>query len=305
METKNTIKDLLEYFKDDDGGGTVTDIIPPAILRELNNFAMATSGAMQPSVEDFYTHIERFLNKFSLTLGELENISTDDDESGEEDFLVFRYLTGDVVKNILLSAEYEKTQPQLYKYQPKPLHYRVKLSVHEITPAQFDEMLSTGEITLTSDDDYTGDKLTGDDDTDDMAEELSRDGTDDLKKMSDAALKRALKQARRKEDKQYDNLVSEFERRGLKESVNSIKEMMGSSEDVAEAFVLKVKDGNKWESFWYEDKKSAENFMNYLLKDGYKKNEMKLSAEKKPSSKKFAGDRLKAKAKLSEGYIEG
>lgn len=315
--SKNTIKDLLEQNDSEVREDTVEGIVSPVVIREIKQYAKAASGALQPSVTEFYSQIERLLNNYSLTIGDIDTSGLDKADTGEDDFAIFHVVTGDQVSNIHLKACYEKVQPQLYQYQDRPLNYRVQLDVEEY---------GEGETP-----DFNGDLLTGTDDDaeleegkentyiasyinhnakikaksesearkiagkqfgtkeglkyikikqikestntikDLLSEGIHEDGTDQLKRMDDKALKKALKAARGKDEKKYEKIVSEFESRGLKEDVDleeshsnvRIVQALEKAIDSLETVEMRVKKDKPFSKFL---DKTIEELEDWMLK---------------------------------------
>jgi len=168
------VKSYTELTESLNTDGVAVNIMPHSVIRSLSYFARRVSNALQPRMEEFINTIEQELHKYGYTLGEIDDSAFDD--AGEEGFTVSTFSTGEDVRNVFLTLQYEKTAPQIYDVRSTVLINLIKLQVHEIDPADFDKVVETGEVELQSDDDFVGDDLRGEDDYDDLAEAALHEG---------------------------------------------------------------------------------------------------------------------------------
>lgn len=162
-------KNYKDFIKEAVEDGAYPNMASPIAIRELNIFAKRMTGAMQPSIEEVITKIEREVNRYGYTLGELE--SDEFEENGAEGFALFNFNDGEPLKNVVMELEWERTSPEVYDYAPTVLKNLVKLKVHEIDPDDWETFVTTGTMEVPEDDDYVGDPIFGDDDSDDLKEE--------------------------------------------------------------------------------------------------------------------------------------
>lgn len=117
--------------------GTSEGFIGPADLAYLNKFSKQVNGAVQPTIQDTITKIEKELNKFGYSLGETE-FEFESDESGTEEFVLVQYSTQELIRNVFLTIDYRRVSTKIYDFAPKKLEYAFDIKFVEITPEDFD-----------------------------------------------------------------------------------------------------------------------------------------------------------------------
>jgi len=195
-----------------------SDLAHPAAIRHMKEFARQVSVSQQPDISIFITQkLEQELNKFGYTLGELDN-EIPFDKDGSEDFVVFTHPDKAELKNVYLSIEWERSSPEIYDHSPEVLETRVKMTVNEISPMEFDS--------------FVNDALN---ESEELEEAVDPNFKKSLKDLSDSQLKQKLKYYREKDQDKYNAIVTEFEMRGLKEETD-----LEESVELEEAYRVKT-----------------------------------------------------------------
>lgn len=126
--------------------GNISEIMDQSSLEYVYTFSKQVSGALQSSMYDTFVKIDRELGKFGYTLGDIgEQDQVFEDEDGE-DLIIYRAFDGEPVKNVFLSILWKRVAPQIYRYSDKALEYSVKLTVNQIDPAEFDDLMAGEEF---------------------------------------------------------------------------------------------------------------------------------------------------------------
>lgn len=200
--------------------GAEIGMAPPVAIRNLKIFAKQVSNALQSSPANLLARLEIELNKYGYSLGELDSDITFED-TGDEDFVLIAFPDGEEIKNVFISIKWSKTNSEIYQYSPNILSYNVKMTVNEIDPSDYDTLVNSGSIHVENDDDFEGDYIFGDDDSDLIGESAEDEyHRSHLETITNTELKRKLQSYRKTDPKKYEHAVSEFEKRGLKENTD-------------------------------------------------------------------------------------
>lgn len=165
--------------------GVITNLADPITIRNVKYFAKQISNAAQPDPATVFAKIEDELNKYGYTLGDIEGGF---ETAGSEDFVLYRFPDGEMIRNVALSVMWEKTNQVQVPVAKDILSYDFRVSLNVIDPNKFDSLLAGDEVEFEDDDLIDGDELYGDDDTDYVSESAEPKGTDYqklVKKMMD------------------------------------------------------------------------------------------------------------------------
>lgn len=117
-------------------------------------YCQQISSAVQPELPILLAQIEKELNKFGYSLGELDH-DVDLDNSGDaEDFCIFVKATGDMLNNCYLQMDWERLAAPVvvdYRYDGGKLINAVLLTLEEVTPEELQAMLRDMENTSLKD----------------------------------------------------------------------------------------------------------------------------------------------------------
>lgn len=116
-------------------------------LNHMEKFTKQISNAFQQSVPTLLNKIEAELNKFAYTLGSLDDVE-DDEDSDEEDFVVFVKSTGELVKNMYIHIEWEKlASGQSYAHRPDgaALKISAEVTIKRVSEEELDAILADAE----------------------------------------------------------------------------------------------------------------------------------------------------------------
>jgi len=141
-KTLAEIRENLSIDAVQQGLGVVRGIAAPISVMNIRTFAQQISNALQPTVPQVVSRIETELHKFGFSLGEVD--TTNFPDNGEDDFVVFAYPDGDEVTNLFLSLEWRRVSPGDTKYRSETLEYSITLTVNDIAPDQFDDLINSG-----------------------------------------------------------------------------------------------------------------------------------------------------------------
>lgn len=111
----------------------------------LKEFAKKFSGTFQQTISVAMHRIDTELKKFGYTLGELDLSDISDDD--EQDFMIFEFSTGIVVKNLFVTVGWDRVSGQQNTYTPEgsKLMYDVRVMFNDITPEEMDNILNAEE----------------------------------------------------------------------------------------------------------------------------------------------------------------
>lgn len=114
------------------------------IINNLVKFAQQLSGAFQPDMILIINKIENELNKFGLTLGDVD-VDTPFEDSGTDDYVILFYATKDPVKNMFLTLSWRKISGKQFEYTQEgaKLIHDVHLIVNITDPEDMDDILNS------------------------------------------------------------------------------------------------------------------------------------------------------------------
>lgn len=114
------------------------------IINNLVKFAQQLSGAFQPDMILIINKIENELNKFGLTLGDVD-VDTPFEDSGTDDYVIQFYATKDPVKNVFLTLSWRKISGKQFEYTQEgaKLIHDVHLIVNITDPEDMDDILNS------------------------------------------------------------------------------------------------------------------------------------------------------------------
>ena len=185
---KKTLKALREELNIVDYKvGMIEGLASPVAIRDLKMFGKQISNALQPDMKVLLGTIEKELNKYGFSLGEIDS-DGDWDDNGSEDFVLVKFPHGEEIKNIYLTLSWKRVAPDSYEYRSEKLEFSVDLTVNEIDPEDYETMLDSGEVEVNGDDSIDGDDVFGDDDTDVVKEESLAEWGDKIQYFKDGGL---------------------------------------------------------------------------------------------------------------------
>lgn len=262
-EIKESIHKNINYI------GPIDDIMNPAVVRQLKNVARKMSNSAQPQIKVFLSDLEKHLRNYGYTFGVIDTEQPFED-SGSEDFVVMRFPDGEIVRNVFITVQWEKTNSLIYKYRPHVLNYSVNVSINEIDPDDFEKIINGEAVFVQNDDDYTGDSLTGDDDSDLMKE--SKDSHD--KEAYQVFVRKMMKKhnfdiktATDKETKVFFNKIDKLWNSEKEKGNDGLKENTSLQERKI-TVKAKAKGDKKYHKFTYKNKKEAEKFVDFIKDEG-------------------------------------
>lgn len=262
-----SLKEIREDIATDaplQGQGEIRGLATPVAIRDLKEYGRQVSNALQPSIPQLLANMEKELNKYGFSLGEIDS-SDSFEASGEEDFIVFSFPNGEELKNLFLSLKWEKVStPTTYEFRQEKLENSVKLSVSEIAPEDFEDMLANGDVSIQGDDSIDGDELYGDDDDDYVKEEniseseipklttirgnLIQEGANlnRIAKSTTPEIKQAAKKSAKYIEQAEEAIFQVIEKnRGLKEETSFRVQFDGKTTGETHGVTIKAKDGNE------------------------------------------------------------
>lgn len=112
-------------------------------INHLKQFAKKFSQLPKKNLEQMFADIETELQKFAFTLGKIDTSDIEDEDADSEDFVIFKFATHEEVKNIYLSLDWSKLDaPTTFDGRPEIYKIQATLTVNEIDPADFDDMVA-------------------------------------------------------------------------------------------------------------------------------------------------------------------
>lgn len=127
---------------------TVSSVFPETvdtnIINNLVKFAQQISGSFQPDMTLLINKIESELNKFALTLGDVD-VDTPFEDTGTDDYVVLFYANKEHVKNIFLTLSWRKVSGQQFDYtaEGSKLVNDVHLIVNLVDPTDMDDIMNS------------------------------------------------------------------------------------------------------------------------------------------------------------------
>ena len=114
------------------------------IINNLVKFAQQLSGSFQPDMILIINKIENELNKFGLTLGDVD-VDTPFEDSGTDDYVIQFYATKEPVKNMFLTLSWRKISGKQFEYTQEgaKLIHDVHLIVNITDPEDMDDILNS------------------------------------------------------------------------------------------------------------------------------------------------------------------
>ena len=154
-----TLKEIQEA-----SGQLVDNIMAPADLRNVKETARQMSSSFQSTVPNIIQKIEKELNNFGYTLGEIDFDEPFEDD-GEEDFFVIGVANKEIIKNVYISVEWKSLASPLssdIRADGPVMNLTATITVNEVTPAEMAVLiansLNDGSDDLLPDDEFIGDE---------------------------------------------------------------------------------------------------------------------------------------------------
>lgn len=125
-----------------------TSVLDTNIINNLTKFAQQISMSFQPDIRVVIDKIENELNKFALTLGDVD-LDTPFEREGTDDYIVFFNYNKEPVKNMFLTLSWERVQGQQFQYtnDGSKLTHNVHLIVNLTSPEDMEDMLNDEDDT--------------------------------------------------------------------------------------------------------------------------------------------------------------
>lgn len=191
-----TLKEIQEA-----SGQLVDNIMAPADLRNVKETARQMSSSFQSTVPNIIQKIEKELNNFGYTLGEIDFDEPFEDD-GEEDFFVIGVANKEIIKNVYISVEWKSLASPLssdIRADGPVMNLTATITVNEVTPAEMSVLIANslddGSDDLLPDDEFIGDE--------DMAESAADenapfDGSHEAPERSEKDTMKSVKKLARK-----------------------------------------------------------------------------------------------------------
>lgn len=134
------MKDLQEQ------SGLIKDMIGPTEIELFHRLASKISSAYHHDIKSVLTQIELDLNKFAYTMGELDLDGLEDEDTAEEDYLIFSHADKNTrMRNGFITLNWEKLdsgQQMLLRVNGGSLNYRVNMTFNSTTPQELDDLVT-------------------------------------------------------------------------------------------------------------------------------------------------------------------
>ena len=112
----------------------------------MKKYCQQISSAAQPELPILIGYIEKELNKFAYTLGEVDMDVDLNMDGDEEAFVVFIKATGEMLNNVYLSMDWERLAAPVvvdYRNDGGKLINAVILKLEDCTPEELQDMLNS------------------------------------------------------------------------------------------------------------------------------------------------------------------
>jgi hypothetical protein len=137
---EQSIEDIVSVVKEE----ADTCVIGPLEIGELSKFASQISNSQQPTIPKVLNKIEAELNRFGYTLGEIDYVDPFEEE-GSEDYIILTFADGREVANAYLTLQWRRASEKTSMLNPDFNMNMVELSVVEIDPSEYEELVYGGE----------------------------------------------------------------------------------------------------------------------------------------------------------------